>query len=341
MYLKATLAVDIGSIYTKVVIRKNNKIKLSGLIRTPEKSMVDNNIIDTSALTMSIQKFLKDNKVKPTYVSYAIHGQDIIIRHIEVPIMDNESLKKTVEWELRQYLPENGTNYYIDHEIIDKVNTKDKKLYKILIAAAPKGKINKYIELSYNLGLKIRAIDIAANSAARVFRERNKSDSKQKSIAIFDIGYQNSNIIILDNGKLFIEKEVTVGVKNAILEITKTQNMNEQEAYEYLFQNFDFNHTKDKNMMGKNVQGLFNDVFHTFNKVIQFYLTGKTQKNVNSIYIVGGGCEIPGIIQYVKSYYNCPVYKLDNIIKVYPKLISDGFDFKSYVNALGLLLRKE
>lgn len=342
MLNRESMAVDIGDSYIKVLIGSRTKIKLCGLIKTPEKSVLDDNLIETDSIRDSIRGFLEQNKVTPGYVSFALHGQDIVIRHLEMPFMDEKGLRKSVEWEIAQYLPENGMNYYIDYEILGKVNTKEKKVYNLLVVAAPKGKINKFVELSYGLNLKLKSIDIGANCLARVFRQSVKSQNDETSIGIIDIGYRNSNTIILDDGKLFIEREIPFGVKNAVMEISKSLNTDDNASYEYLYNKFNFNNVTNENEVDKRVQYIFENALSTFEKVIQFYTTGRTKKSLDKIFIVGGGSGIPGINRYIKDYFGCPVYivgSVDNLINGIK--FPEGFDFKVYANAVGLLLRKE
>lgn len=342
MVTREGLALDIGSSYIKALFGSRQRIKLCGLIKTPEKSVMDNNLVETEQLRDVINAFINENKIKPSYVSYAIHGQEIVIRHIEVPNMDERGLRKAVEWEITQYLPENGASYYIDYEIIDKFNTKEKKGYSLLVVAAPKAKINKYAELSFALGIKLKSIDIASNCIARVYRSTNKDIPKEVTTGIIDIGYKNMNCMILEGGKLFMERELPIGVKNAVMEISKGFNINDDEAYTYLFNKFDFGKIKEEIEGEKRVHALFENILSSFESVIQFYTTGKTQKSLDKIYIIGGGSEIPGIDVYISDYLNSPASTPNNSSSEALRFkFPQGLDFKVYANALGLLLRKE
>lgn len=342
MFSKESLAVDIGSSYIKILLGDKQKVKLSGIIKTPDKSIVDDNIIDLDAVKEAIKGFIKENNIKANEVSYAVHGQDIVVRHIEVPVMDDKGIRNSVEWEICQYLPENGVNYYTDYEILDKINTKEKKAYNILVVAAPKGKIDRYIELSKGLGCKVKSIDIGSNCVSRVFKQIANGSAESESIGVIDIGYKNSNIIILDKGRLFIEREIPFGIKTAIFEITRKLGIDEEEAYGYLFQKFDLLRISQENEIEKSLQSLFDNALTSFENVIQFYTTGKTKKKLDKIFLIGGGCNIPGITNYFTDFMNSPTYSTDSASKIPLKTkLPVGFDYKVYVNTLGLLLRKE
>lgn len=342
MFLKDGLAVDIGSSYIKVVLGNKQRISAFGLIKTPERSVVDNNIVDVEAIKNSIQEFLTEKRWKPNYVSFVIHGQELIIKHIEIPIMDEKGINRAVEMEISQILPENGDKYYIDYEIQNKINTKDRKVYNLLIGAAPKAKINKYVEIANSLGLKLKTIDLSANCNARVFRVTEKENQNSSNIAIIDIGYRSCKMTILDNGRLFIEREIASGIRNAIIDIVTRLSIDEEGAYGYLFEKFDFSHIRKDNYLEKDIQMMFDNVLVNFEKIVQFFTTGKLQRKLDKIFLIGGGSEINGIENYIRDFFGSQVYTADSIEKISLKIKAPvGFNLKMYSCALGLLLRKE
>lgn len=336
-------AIDIGSSYTKVVVGNNKKIKLCGLLKTPEGSVANNNIMDVDAIAKALKAFMNENKINNSDAYFAIHGQDLVVRHLEIPMMNVKAIRHAVEYEINQYLPEDGANHYIDYEIVEKINTPEKKAYKLLVVAAPKAKVNKYIELARAMNMNVKAIDISSNCATRVFKEKEKYDpAVKKSTGIIDIGYNTSNIIILENGKLFIEREINFGISNIIREIALFLNIDNNQAYQYLFEKFSFNDTDDGSGIHKRVLSLFDEGLSRFEKVIQFYTTGRIEKKLGKIYIIGGGSGIQGIDFYYGSYFNTSAYVADSPDKLPCNLkFPVGCDLKVYINALGLLLRKE
>jgi type IV pilus assembly protein PilM len=122
MYRRQKLAIDIGYSYIKMLFGGNKKILHEALIKTPENSIEDNKIVDIEKIYNAINDYILGNKINVKSVSFSLHGQDVVIRHIEIPIMEKKKLRDSVEWEANQHLPESGTNYYLDYEINDKEN---------------------------------------------------------------------------------------------------------------------------------------------------------------------------------------------------------------------------
>jgi type IV pilus assembly protein PilM len=232
---------------------------------------------------------------------FSISGSDIVIRQTEIPVMDEENIRDTVTWEMNQYLPQEGQDHYIDFEILEKNAGSEQKTYKVLVVAAPKEKIESYLELSQRLNLKLRAIDVSANCVARIFKTKVNNISNE-SLGVINIGSKNSNIILVENGKLFMEREVPFGTENVIREISRRLDMSQEEAEHYLYNIFSFKNINEEDEIQKRIQTLFDNVFSTFQKVIQFYSNGKVKKNLDGIYFSNVNNAIDGLIGAI----SCP-----------------------------------
>jgi type IV pilus assembly protein PilM len=340
MFEKDSLFVQIGNKDIRVLIGNKKTIKNFDKIDTPEGSFRDDKILDVNLLAKAIKRYITSGGIKLQKVSFVIGGQDVVMRHIEMPIM-KEGLDNAVKWEITQYLPDNGKNHYVDFQVIEKINTKERKIYKILVVAAPKDRSDAYADLADKLNLRLSALDIPSNCLARVFSVAG-SKNNNKSIGILDMGLENSNIVILDKGKLFIEREWSLGINNVISDLAEFKGVPIEQVKEEFYHNFNFLSSNTNDETEKVIQGSFSNIFSSFNKIIQFYSTGKSKKVLDQLCLVGLGANIVGLENYISNYFNTPTNlvispKDINInIKIPKKL-----DFKIYANLFGLLLRKE
>lgn len=341
MFEKDAIGVYIGNSQIKLMVGKKNEIKAFETLKTPEGSVQDDKIVNIEPIRDLIKEYINKNNIKAKDIEFSISGQDIAIRHIEIPIMEEKNIRDSVEWEINQYLPEGGERHYIDFEVLEKIETKEKKVYKVLSVAAPKEKIDNYLNLSKALNLNLKVIDVSANCVARIFKA-SRRNAAQESIGIIDIGSKSSSIIILENSRLFMEREVPFGTDNVIRDISKRLYISEEDSKSYLEGKFDFNRLNEENGVDKRIQTLFDNVFDAFLKVIQFYAAGKVKKNLDVIYITGTQNEIKGISEYVSNYFSSPVEDINSLrgTRIKTKL-KDSCDLKKYTNVFGLMLRKE
>lgn len=341
MFEKDILALDVGSAYIKAAIGNSKEVKSSAIIRIPEGSMVEDRIIDTEPIVQAIRKYVESTGLRVKSMRACIQGQDVVIRHTECPIMDESAVFNSVSWEIGQNLPRNGEDYYISYEILDKVNLPEKRMYKLLVVAAPRERVNNIVEISKKLDIEIDAVDVNANCVARMFKQAAGKEEGLESVAIIDMGNRNTDISIMDDGKLYMERELPFGMKSLVKEMQKREEMESEEAMDKFLQEFDFQHPKDDEMDRK-VLFMFDNVLSSLEKVIQFYSMGRTKKNIDKIYLIGGGCVIRGMEEYISSYFGCPVEVVDNPQGIGLNMKASGVkDFRFYLSTLGLLLRKE
>lgn len=331
MFEKERIAVEIGEKNIKILVGTKEKVEHYGIISSPDGSVEEDKLVNIEAIANAINSFILDKKIKTKKLSFVIESRDVVTRNMETPIMDEEGIQKSVEWEISQYLPSAKENYYMDFEIIEKIVDKNKKIYKVMIAAVPREKIDRYVELSKQLNLQLTSIDISSNCIARVFKEVYNKDHDKESTGIIDIGNSSSSIIILDKGKLFIERAVPFGMVSLYKIITE----NELKC-------FDLMNIEEENESHKRIQTLMGNVLSSFERIIQFYASGKTQKKLNQIYIIGEGALLKGIDEYIKNYFGSETNIIEEPSRIFIKTkISTELDFRLNVKALGVLLRKE
>lgn len=339
--LKDIMAVEIENRYIKIVVGNRGKISKSGLLKTPEGAVENDRIVDVEAVAKTINEFKDENKIITGDIIYTIHGQDTIIRHTEIAIMEEAQVGQAAIREIGQYLPKQGANYYIDYQIIDKISNDEKKVYKVLVAAVPRVKINGYVELTSKLNMKLKAVDILPISISRIFNNYFDRSNKAISVGIIDIENKFSSIVILNNGKIFIEKEVNKGINDVVNLVKDYIDKSYEEAYSYFMSKFNFAKQAYSDKTYEDIKNNFDDIFKNFERVIKFYTNGKTKKTLDKIFVIGEGAKIYGIEAYLQEFMETDVTPIEKPESIKLKInFQNQSNFNHYLNAYGSLLRK-
>lgn len=346
------LALDIGSRLIKTVYAKGGKRGISvlnaGICETPRGSFLDGSISDKSSIASAVRDMISSLNIKPKSVIIGIKGQDIIMRQIEMPPMPAKQLRQAVKLEIQQYLPMDPNEYIIDSKIIDKIDSKDKKAYNVLLVAAPKEKVNDYIYIAERLELKVLAVDLFANSVVRLFGDAN--DSGGKTFCVIDMGFSSSTVTIIESGKLFIEKEVDIGIGgiDAMLEkvfANTIENVGDVRKRIIRLNSFDMAGSDDPRVYYANnsARQIIDKLIDNVEKIINFYFTSGLGKRIDCIYLYGGGSRLNGITDYMGTATNTDTRHLS--WDMVGNVGNAGDDLKRnadlYANAISLLLRKE
>ena len=342
MFNRDYLGVYISADRIRIMLGNRTKIKHWETYDIVKKDLAEENIDEMDFIYSRVKRFMRQKKSRTNEILFCITGSDIVTRLVEVPIINKKSLKGSVDWEMNQYLPGGGTSYYIDFQIIDKIENEEKKVYKLLAAAIPKERIDKLVELSDRLKLKLRAVDISSNCVARVFKGERNNRKLQESIGVINLGDKTSSIVILDKGNLFVEREVPFGTENVIREIGRRLQVEDKDAEHYLREVFDFGSTSEDIEVDNRILTMFDNVLSSFLKVIQFYTTGRVKKPLDEIFISGAACYIHGLEDYIENYFNSPACIIISSNNLPTKVkISEDCDVKLYLDVIGLLLRRE
>jgi type IV pilus assembly protein PilM len=341
VFEKDYLGVYIGTNKIKIMLGNRKRIKHWDHINISRDELIEENVDVMDFIYNRIKKFIKQKRSRANEISFCISGSDIITKLIEVPIINKKSMQSAVEWEMSQFLPGEGSNHYIDYQIIDKIENEEKKVYKLLVAAVPKERTDRLLELSNRLKLKLKIVDISSNCVARVFRgEKNKK--LPESIGVMDLGEKTSSIVILDKGNLFVEREAPFGTETVVREIGRRLQVDDVEAEHYLREVFDFGFVSEDAEVDNRILTMFDNVFASFLKVVQFYTTGRVKKPLDEIFITGSAPLIHGLEDYIETYFNSPASIVSTAKSLPVKVrIPAACDVKLYIDVIGLLLRKE
>lgn len=338
---KKILAVEIGSGNIKLLYGSSKKIKKFERIEIQETLMDSTGVIDVEEVYPLIRKFIRGKRfrLRPKGISFAIFGSDVIIRHMEMPKMKREFEKETIDYEIKRNLPNNGDDYYIDYEIQHLKVDKKVKNYSVMSVAVLKAQIDSYMELAKKLKLEVKDIDLSANCTARVYSKLTTGKKAARMVAIIDIGKKNTSISLLENGSLTFERQVMFGVQNLYNELKRSDPEMYDNEFDYICNQYEYEDTLlDANIR---ISRRLENVFSSFQKVVQFYTNGKTQKDISEIHIIGVGSKIKGIEDVVRLYLTSEVVstKLPKKLKIKIKKKMRGQE-NLYINPLGLLMKE-
>lgn len=341
MYLlrQSVMILDINDLYIKIVVGDGKKIISADKIKTPEGAVRNRIIENTDAIADAIRDFKYNKFIQAKNLIFVIKGQDTIVRHTEVPIMENDKVLASAKWGISQYIPEQGEGHYINFQILDKIVSSESKIYKLLVVAASKEKVDSYEEISNKLGMKLLAVDLAANCVARVFSDVYEKNQAEENIGIIDIGEKESSIIILEKGKLFIERELPFGISNITNQLVAKNGLKEESAYNYLLEKISLSNINEEDETEVRIKRLFDNVFSSFEKVIRFFNTGRGKNKLDRIYLTGEGAGIKNIGLYIQNFMDTEVTTISDASNLSLD-ISKDLDFSAFVPTIGAVLRK-
>ena len=333
MFEKDLIAIDINKETISILIGTKYKISNGVTIETPKNAYDSGKILDVNLITEAIAPHIKKAKTKD--VSFVVRGEDVITRHLNIHFAKDEAMRDSLDFELRQFMGDRVDDYYFDYEVLNKNNSTGK--CDVLLVACSKDTINSFMEIGKNLKLNVKVIDLYANVVARVFGDLKKSNTNGiKTIGIVGVDADDSNITILEWGKITLEKYKDDGILSVLDKEVK--NLNE---YNSILDNVDI--IEPKNPGEENdIELYFRDQVNDYNSLIQYYTSGKVKKNLDRLYVIGSASRIKGINKYFEVNLDARSAKTPEFseLKTSVKAHKD-IKLKDYIMCYGLLLRRD
>ena len=320
------LSIQITDTSINILIGNKNKIYETHTIELENGDCKDGNVRDKDSIVKLLNDYLDVNGRDIKNVSFVLRGTDIITRYIEVPILKNDALIEAVNFEFKQFIPDID-DYYMNYEIVEKINTKEKKAYKILLVAATKEKINPIIEIAEEIGKELEVIDILSNSLARVLKSSDHIASEE-STGIFYFGADSSTLGIIEGNVLKFERNLPFGIKNIFNEVYEEAAVTALDSKQVI------------NVFENNEQLMMNfeNLLASVNNTVRYYNSEKTNKPVTNFIIICADMIMTNMEKYLEKYFELPCILVKDPSDLGLKLKFKD-NFPKYISSYGLLLR--
>ena len=320
------LSIQITDTSINILIGNKNKIYETHTIELENGDCKDGNVRDKDSIVKLLNDYLDVNGRDIKNVSFVLRGTDIITRYIEVPILKNDALIEAVNFEFKQFIPDID-DYYMNCEIVEKINTKEKKAYKILLVAATKEKINPIIEIAEEIGKELEVIDILSNSLARVLKSSDHIASEE-STGIFYFGADSSTLGIIEGNVLKFERNLPFGIKNIFNEVYEEAAVTALDSKQVI------------NVFENNEQLMMNfeNLLASVNNTVRYYNSEKNNKPVTNFIIICADMIMTNMEKYLEKYFELPCILVKDPSDLGLKLKFKD-NFPKYISSYGLLLR--
>jgi type IV pilus assembly protein PilM len=319
------VGIDIGSSSIKLVQLNASKggysLQHVGLWPLPPEAIVDNTLMDSTAVVERIKSALSGLNVGAKDVATSISGNAVIIRKIQLPAMPAEELEDQIQWEAEQYIPFDINDVNIDFQILNN-DEHDPTRMNVLLVASKKDVINDYMSVFNEAGMKLVVVDVDSFSLQNAF-EINYTSEPDEVVALVNIGASSMNLNVVKEGASLFTRDVQVGGNLYSEEIQKQLGVSSEEA-ERLKLASDIGATPH-----------LQDVFLKVNEMLSleirrsldFYNASALEGKISKVYLSGGGAKGYMLVNDIGQKLALPVELLNPFanIKWDPKMFDPEF----------------
>lgn len=342
---KEIIGVDIGSSSVKLVQLREHKgvyhLQALGLAALPPEAIVDNAIMDSAAVVDVVRGLVLSHKIKTKNVATSISGHSVIIRKIQLPIMTEEELENSIQFEAEQYIPFEISEVNLDFQILG-TDDKDPSLMNVILVAAKKDFVNDHIAVFKECGLNPIVMDIDCFAVQNTY-EMNYGVGEEEVIALINMGAEAMNVNVLKHGVSVFTRDIQVGGNMFNEEIQKQLGLSSDDA--------------ERAKLGEDVTGVRREdvleIVHSsteslaqeIQRSLDFFSATSADEKIQQLYITGGVSRLAEVSSALESRMGIPVEVLDPFRQV---LVNEkNFDMQHlmsigpmYSVAVGLAMRR-
>ncbi len=305
---KDAVGIDIGSSSVKLVELKETKrgyqLKNFGVAPLTAEAIVDGAIMDSGAIADAISSLITNLKVKVKDVVASVSGHSVIIKKINLPIMTDDELAESIQWEAEQFIPFDINDVNLDFQIMTGSASEEQGQMEVLLVAVKKDMINDYITLFNQVGLTPVVVDVDSFAIENMF-EVNYQIEEGEVITLINIGASMMNINILKSGVSAFTRDISMGGNQFTEELQKQFSVSYEDA-ETLKLGEDIagiSRADVDNIMRRVSDSVANEIQRSLN----FFAATSATDQITRIYVCGGCSKVNGFTDTLEDKVGIPV----------------------------------
>ncbi|MCS7092486.1 MAG: type IV pilus assembly protein PilM [Patescibacteria group bacterium] len=286
-----SVGIDMGSKTVKIVdlVPEGNswRLKSSGILgytgNMPEEAKDDKELVP---LADAIRKLHKEAKVSSKEVCIAIPEVHVYCRTVKFPLLTDSEITSAVRWEAEQYIPIPVKEAVIQHKIVERREDVVPGRVSVLLIAASKALIQKYVKVIEMAGLAVKSVETQSLALVRSLSPENMT------AMITDLGARSTNIAISKQGELIFSRSISVGGEAFTRAISQFFGIEAMQAEEYK-RTYGMSASKLQGRVKQALEPVFVSVADEIKKAIHYYQSEEDGEAPKSIILSGGTSALP------------------------------------------------
>ena len=330
---KDIVGIDVGSSAIKVVRLRESRgtfhLLNVGIMPLDSETIVDNTIMDSTAIIDSIRNLLSSMKIKTKRVATSVSGHSVIIRKIALPIMSETELEASIQWEAEQYIPFDISEVNIDFQILGP-DPGDPSQMNVMLVAAKKDFVGDYTSLFVEAGLEPVVMDIDCFAVENMF-DYNYGFVDNEVVALIDLGASATSVSVLKGDTSIFTRDIQTGGNLLSEELQKRLGISSEEAERAKL--------GDRNIAdvdADTVEEILTDAIENLVQEVQrsldFFSATSSEDRVTKIYLTGGVSNSTQVREALEERLGISAERVDPFRNV--TVNEKEFDAE-YLNAIG------
>jgi type IV pilus assembly protein PilM len=165
---RGSVGLDLDGAFVAAVQTEGGRISRAASMELPSGVISDGEVTDVERLSESLKTFFKENDL-PTRVRLGVSNQQIVVRHLELPQIGEESeLAAAVRFQAAEAIAMPLDEAVLDYQVVGQATSPEgSPRLRVVVVAARQAMIERFMEGVRAAGLKPEGIDLNAFALVR------------------------------------------------------------------------------------------------------------------------------------------------------------------------------
>lgn len=227
-----TVAIDLGLRSTKAVFlqRKGDVLQFSDYAVVHAPQYTEGFLTDTLADHLKEVAQSLVSRIKTLTVAPGL--DEVFIKPAELPSIPVKDLRTMLKYNSKVHLQQELKGYTFDCHILPRAEGQDAvgKKSRVLVAAAKEEFVNNIFDACKSAGFHLDCVFPSLLGPINAFEKSMPEVFNSDVVALVDLGYKSSTILLLNRGEMSMSRTVTIGGQQITRELADTMQCPEEEA---------------------------------------------------------------------------------------------------------------
>ncbi len=165
---RGSVGLDLDGAFVAAVQAQDGRISRAASMELPSGVIADGEVVDVERLSESLKSFFKENDL-PTRVRLGVSNQQIVVRHLELPQIEEESeLAAAVRFQAAEAIAMPLDEAVLDYQVVGQATSAEgSPRLRVVVVAARQAMIQRFVDGVRGAGLKPEGIDLNAFALVR------------------------------------------------------------------------------------------------------------------------------------------------------------------------------
>jgi len=180
---RGSVGLDLDGAFVAAVQAQDGRVSRAASMELPSGVIADGEVVDVERLSESLKSFFKENDL-PTRVRLGVSNQQIVVRHLELPQIEEESeLAAAVRFQAAEAIAMPLDEAVLDYQVVGQATSAEgSPRLRVVVVAARQAMIQRFVDGVRGAGLKPEGIDLNAFALVRALADNPPAEAPAGSV---------------------------------------------------------------------------------------------------------------------------------------------------------------